>query len=80
MACFRRARISDEGRRVDAEVAGMPDGRCSKALCSSETLAVDGDRLDFEGSRFIGEPSGRFLGRPRSMMEDAPSDSWRRWP
>jgi hypothetical protein len=60
-------------------VAGWPDGRCSKAFCSSRRAAeLEGDR--FETERLMGDASARFLGRPRSMIAVAPSDSWRRWP
>jgi hypothetical protein len=64
---------------VEAVVARWPEGRCSKAFCSSRRAAdADGERL--EVVRGMGDPSARFLGRPRSMIEAPPSDSWRRWP
>lgn len=61
-----------------AEVAGKPEGRCSKAFCSSIVAGSEGERLDTEG--LLGEPSTRFFGLPRSMIEEPPSDSCRRWP
>jgi len=57
-----------------AELARIPCGKVSKALRSSM------DPVRRLGFLFNGDPSGRFFGRPRSMIEDAPSDSWRRWP
>lgn len=60
--------------RDEAVTARKPDGSVSKAFCSSA------DAVRREGLRFMvmGEPSGRFLGRPRSMIEA--SDSPRRCP
>jgi hypothetical protein len=65
----------------------MPDGRCSKAFCSSDFSIGEVD-VGFEGERLeseclMGEPSTgvvweRFLGRPRSIIEALDSDSWRR--
>jgi hypothetical protein len=79
MACLRSVSTSEGGRNVDAVVAGCPEGRCSKAFCSSRRVAdVEGDRFEIE--RLTGDASARFLGRPRSMIEAPPSDSWRRWP
>jgi len=58
----------------DAVVAGCPEGRCSKAFCSSMmAVVVEGERFEIE--YLMGEPSVRFLGRPRSMIEEPPSDS-----
>jgi hypothetical protein len=79
MACFLRVSTSEAEMREEAVVAGWPDGRCSKAFCSSRRAAeLEGDR--FETERLMGDASARFLGRPRSMIAVAPSDSWRRWP
>jgi hypothetical protein len=80
MACFLSTSISVGERRDDASVARIPVGRFSKAFCSS----VEGERRDLESGRGMvmgaGEVSERFFGRPRSMMEEAPSDSPRRCP
>jgi hypothetical protein len=80
MACFLNISISVGGRRDGASVARIPVGRFSKAFCSS----VEGERRDLESGwgtgMAAGEVSERFFGRPRSMIEEAPSDSPRRWP
>jgi hypothetical protein len=36
-------------------------------------VVVEGERFEIE--YLMGEPSVRFLGRPRSMIEEPPSDS-----
>jgi hypothetical protein len=73
MACLRRASTSEAGRMDEAEVGGCPEGRCSKAFCSSMVLELEGEGLATEC--LMGEPSERFLGRPRSMIDVPPSDS-----
>ena len=85
MACLLNVEISAGARSMATCAGGMPVGRCSKAFCSSETWFSGDDvvlmvaaRLDFERERLMGLPSPRFLGRPRSMIEEAPSESPRR--
>lgn len=70
--------VADDGMRARAgevEVIELANVR------AGGRLGLDGERLMV---RLMGEPSDRFLGRPRSIMgiEDGapPSDSCRRWP
>lgn len=70
--------ISVGGRVKETSLSASPAGRLSKAFCSEDfSRGVDELRVGFEGERlscgFIGDPSFRFFGRPRSMMEPADS-------
>jgi hypothetical protein len=63
MACFLNTSISVSGRQEEASVALIPEGRCSKAFCSSDfSFSVTGEEVGLEGERFdperlIGDPS-----------------------